>query len=279
MIKLIADSGATKVDWRVIHPNGMVEQITTPGINPVFLSQGEICNTLMELRAAFKGEVGQIHFYAAGITGSQMEQHMRECFQIIFPNASSASDSDMVGAARALCGSQPGIACILGTGSNSCFYDGKNINPDKVPAGGFILGDEGGGAVLGRKLLSDFIKRQLPPEIEKSFKAQYPLVDIHYIIQKVYRESIPARFLASFSPFLSEHKNNPHINRLLRFSFAEFFSRNVAQYDYQRFPVNIVGSITYYYQDIIREEARKQGMTIGKILKAPIDGLLEYHKE
>ncbi|MCL1973381.1 MAG: ATPase, partial [Bacteroidetes bacterium] len=271
------DSGSTKVAWRVVHPDGSIQKISTSGINPVFLSHREICAILEELRAAFKGEVGFIHFYAAGVTGPQMEEYMQECFQQVFPKAVSTADSDMVAAARALCGNKPGIACILGTGSNSCFYDGQEIMPGKVPAGGFILGDEGGGAVLGRKLLSDFIKRQLPPEIERAFKTQFPDLDINLIIQKVYREPIPGRFLASFSPFLHEYSHNQHINNLLHHSFAEFFSRNVAQYEYKHYPVNMVGSIAHYYQDIIGEEAQRQGMTIGKILKTPIEGLLAYH--
>ena len=279
MIKIIADSGATKVDWRVVHPNGVIQQVNTSGINPLFLSQEDICNALnWELRTAFEGEVAEIHFYAAGITNPEMSAYMQECFGKIFPNALSTADSDMVAAARALCGNQPGIACILGTGSNSCFYDGENILPDKVPAGGFILGDEGGGAVLGRKLLSDFIKRQLPPDVNQLFITQFPLVDIHYIIQKVYREPIPARFMASFSPFLHENRNHPHIDKLLRTSFAEFFSRNIVQYDYRRYPVHIVGSVGYYFRDLIEQEAQKQGMTLGKVLKAPIEGLLEYHQ-
>ena len=279
MITIIADSGATKVDWLVVYPNGTVHQITTTGINPLFLSQEEICDTLcQELRASLEDEVGRIHFYAAGITSPEMSCYMQECFLKVFPKAISSADSDMVAAARALCGNKPGIASILGTGSNTCFYDGENIIPDKVPAGGFILGDEGGGAVLGRKLLSDFIKRQLPVEIDSALKKQYPQIDVNYIIHKVYREPVPARFLATFSLFMHEYRNNSHINNLLRTSFAEFFSRNVAQYDFKRYPVHIVGSIGYFYQDIIREEGKKQGMTIGNVLKAPIDGLLEYHQ-
>ena len=277
MRKIIADSGATKADWRVVHPDGAVQSITTKGINPVFLDRNQICDILQELAGTFEGKVDEIHFYAAGVIGSDIERLMQTCFHDIFPDAVSASCSDMVAAARALCGFQPGIACIMGTGSNSCFYDGQQILPDKVPAGGFIIGDEGSGAVLGRKLLSDLIKRQLPPPIEKAFTARYPEIDIHYIIQKVYREPIPGRFLATFSPFLHEHRHDPHINRLLRSSFAEFFNRNIAYYDYRRYPVHIVGSIAHYYQDLITEEAQKQGMTIGKILKAPIDGLLVYH--
>ena len=279
MRKIIADSGATKADWRVVHPDGTVQCVTTKGINPVFLDREQICEILQELRNAFEGKVDEIYFYAAGVIGADIERHMQTCFSDIFPEAVSASHSDMVAAARALCGNQPGIACIMGTGSNSCFYDGQNVAPDKVPAGGFIIGDEGSGAVLGRKLLSDFIKRQLPPSVEKEFTVQFPEIDIHYIIKKVYREPIPGRFLATFSPFINEHRNDPHINRLLRTSFAEFFSRNIAYYDYKHHSVNMVGSIAHIYRDIITQEAHKQGITIGKILKAPIDGLLEYHQQ
>jgi Predicted N-acetylglucosamine kinase len=277
-MKIIADSGATKVDWRIIFPDQRTQQVTTVGINAVFLTKEEIVKILKEqLRSAFEGEPAEIYFYAAGITGPEMEAHMQACFKEVFPLAQSAAYSDIVAAVRALCGKQPGIAAIMGTGSNTCFYDGESIAPDKVPAGGFILGDEGGGAVLGRKLLADFMKRQLPKDVEADFKATYPEVDLMHIIQKVYRESIPSRFLASFSPFLNKHRNNPHINHLLRSSFAEFFSRNIAQYDYKHYEVNIVGSIAYYYKDLLVDEAQKQGMRIGKILQAPIDGLLDYH--
>ena len=279
MITLIADSGTTKTNWVVVHSGGTIQQIITIGINPLFLSKEDICNTLFQgVRAAFEGEVNTIHFYAAGITGTETALYVQECFLSVFPYATSTVHSDMVAAARALCGDKPGIACILGTGSNSCFYDGENILPDKVPAGGFILGDEGGGSVLGRKLLSDFIKRQLPADIDSAFKKHFPQMDTQYIIQKVYREPLPARFMASFSPFLYNHRNNEYINNLLRSSFAEFFSRNISQYNYERHPVHIAGAIGYFYQDIIREEALKQGMTIGKVLKSPIEGLLKYHQ-
>ena len=280
MTTLIADSGATKADWRAVHPDGTIRKIITSGINPVFLSCEEICTLLVqELCPSLEGNVGAIHFYAAGITGEAMAQQMQACFTRIFPQAVSTAHSDMVAAMRALCGNRPGIACILGTGSNSCFYDGKNMAPDKVPAGGFILGDEGGGAVLGRKLLSDFIKRQLPDNLDRAFRVQYPHVNMDLIIQKVYREPIPSRFLATFAPFLNQHRHDPHIDRLLRSSFADFFSRNIAQYDYRHYPVNIVGSIGYFFKELIDEEAQKQGMTLGKVLQAPIEGLLEYHTQ
>ncbi|MDR2586182.1 MAG: ATPase [Prevotellaceae bacterium] len=277
MRTIIADSGATKADWRVVHPDGTIQTVVTEGINPVLLSQEQICTILQILYDSIEGKVDEIHFYAAGVTGPQMENMMIECFAKSFPQANAFAYSDMVAASRSLCGNHSGIACIMGTGSNSCFYDGTSMAPDKVPAGGFIIGDEGSGAVLGRKLLSDFIKRQLPKEIEQSFKTLFPDVNVDFIIQKVYREPKPSRFLASFSPFLNDNRNHPHINNLLRTSFAEFFSRNISQYDFTRYPVNIVGSIAFFYSDLITEEAQKQGMTIGTILQGPIEGLLKYH--
>ena len=164
----------------------------------------------------------------------------------------------------------------MGTGSNTCFYDGKDVVKN-VRAGGFILGDEASGGVLGKKLLSDFIKGLLPEEIEKEFVKRYGL-DYPKIVEKVYKQPLPSRFLASFSPFINEFRSHPHINNLLRTSFEEFFTRNIYSYDYKNYDVNLVGSIAYYYEDILKDVAALKGVRIGKILQAPIEGLVEYHK-
>ncbi|MEG2849988.1 MAG: ATPase, partial [Bacteroidales bacterium] len=168
-------------------------------------------------------------------------------------------------------------ACILGTGSNSCFYDGNNVVKN-VKAGGFILGDEASGGVLGRKLISDYIKGLLPKEIEMEFNKRYQL-DYMKVVEMVYKQSMPNRFLASFSPFISEFREHPHIDKMLRGSFDEFFKRNILQYDYKKYDVNFVGSIAYYYQNILKDVAAYNDIRIGKIIKSPIDGLVEYHKE
>ena len=207
----------------------------------------------------------------------ELAKILSDAFDKVFPGNKSFVASDLLAAARALCGHSAGIACIMGTGANTCFYDGNEI-VNNVRAGGFILGDEASGGVLGKKLMADFIKGLLPKEIEEVFVERYGL-DYMAIVQKVYRESLPSRFLASFSPFLNEFKEHPYIHNLLRSSFDEFFKRNIVHYDYQNNDVNFVGSIAYYYRPIIEESAAAQGMKVGKIIKSPIDGLVEYHKE
>jgi N-acetylglucosamine kinase-like BadF-type ATPase len=277
-MQLIADSGSTKVDWRAIKEDGSVIEISTEGINPVFQTREqilEIFNT--KLVPVLGNGVKEIYFYGAGVVSPEVCGALSGYFKEVFPESECFAASDVLAAARALCGHKPGIACILGTGSNSCMYDGKDIVKN-VRAGGFILGDEASGGYLGKRLISDFIKGLLPKEIEDVFVERYGL-DYMAIVQKVYRESLPSRFLASFSPFLNEFKEHPYIHNLLRSSFDEFFKRNIVHYDYQNNDVNFVGSIAYYYRPIIEESAAAQGMKVGKIIKSPIDGLVEYHKE
>ncbi|MBO7320928.1 MAG: ATPase [Bacteroidales bacterium] len=277
-MQLIADSGSTKVDWRAIKEDGSVVEISTEGINPVFQTREQILDIFNTKLVPVLGTgVKQIFFYGAGVVSPEICGALSGYFKEVFPESECYAASDVLAAARALCGHKPGIACILGTGSNSCMYDGKDIVKN-VRAGGFILGDEASGGYLGKRLISDFIKGLLPKEIEEVFVERYGL-DYMAIVQKVYKESLPSRFLASFSPFLNEFKEHPYIHNLLRSSFDEFFKRNIVHYDYKNNDVNFVGSIAYYYRPIIEESAAAQGMKVGKIIKSPIDGLVEYHKE
>ena len=273
---LIADCGSTKVDWRAIAADGSVKSVNTEGINPVFLSSEDISKILEEkVVPAIGTDVKEIYFYGAGILAPELAKVLSDAFDKVFPGNKSFVASDLLAAARALCGHSAGIACIMGTGANTCFYDGEEI-VNNVRAGGFILGDEASGGVLGKKLMADFIKGLLPKEIEEEFVKRYDL-DYMKIVQKVYREPLPSKWLASFSPFISEFRDNPHINNLIRTSFDEFFKRNIVHYDYKNYPVNLVGSIAHYYEDILKDVAAQNGATIGKIIKSPIDGLVEYH--
>lgn len=277
MIQLIADSGSTKVDWRALMPDGTVKSIHTEGINPVFQTSEHIVELFRTKLLPELGEnVGDVFFYGAGVLSDDIRQTLSDCFKAVFPKAVCHAASDVLAAARALCGHSAGIACIMGTGSNTCFYDGKQVVRN-VRAGGFILGDEASGGVLGRKLVSDFIKGLLPKEIEDEFVRRYNL-DYPKIVEKVYKQPLPSRFLASFSPFINEFRSHPHIDNLLRSSFGEFFTRNIYSYDYRKYEVNLVGSIAYYYEDILKDVAVQKGVRIGKILKTPIEGLVEYHK-
>ncbi|MBQ6299459.1 MAG: ATPase [Bacteroidales bacterium] len=276
-MQLIADSGSTKVSWRAILDDGSVRAIETVGINPVFMEDAEIESILTEKLVPEIGtKVDAIFFYGAGMVGGEISAKLERCFGKVFPGSTCEAASDVLAAARALCGHKPGIACILGTGSNSCFYDGEGI-AENVRAGGFILGDEASGAYLGKRLISDFIKGLLPVPVENAFKKRYGL-DYMAIVQKVYREPMPSRFLASFSPFIAEFRNHPHIANLLKSSFEEFLRRNIIHYDYKKYPVNFVGSIAYYYKDILEKAVNASGMRMGTVLQGPIDGLVDYHK-
>ncbi len=276
-MQLIADSGSTKVSWRALCDDGSVLSVETVGINPVFMEDAAIEKILNDgLVPVIGGKVDRIWFYGAGVVGGEPSAKLERCFGKVFPGSSCEVVSDVVAAARALCGHKPGIACILGTGSNSCFYDGEGI-AENVRAGGFILGDEASGAYLGKRLISDFIKGLLPAPVEKEFTKRYGL-DYPTIVQKVYREPMPSRFLASFSPFIAEFKNHPHVANLLKSSFEEFLRRNIIHYDYKKYPVNFVGSIAFYYKDILEKAVNAAGMRMGIVLKGPIDGLVEYHK-
>lgn len=275
---LIADSGSTKVSWRAILEDGSVKEIETEGINPVFM-EDEVIEKIFtdKLVPVIGSKVENVYFYGAGVVGGEPTAKLERCFSKVFEGAAVEAVSDVLAAARALCGHKPGIACILGTGSNSCFYDGEAIAKN-VRAGGFILGDEASGAYLGKRLISDFIKGLLPAAIEKEFVKRYNL-DYMAIVQKVYREPLPSRFLASLSPFISEYKNHPYMANLLKSSFDEFLRRNIVHYDYKKYEVNFVGSIAYYYREILEKAVAANGMRMGKVLRGPIDGLVAYHKE
>ncbi len=274
---IIADSGSTKVDWRAVNEYGSVKGLTTPGINPVFMSEDEISGIITDkLKTLPAEEVTDIFFYGAGIVSDEQKDKIANCLKAIFQTAKCEVASDMVAAARGLFGDKAGIACIIGTGSNSCFYDGKEI-VDNVPAGGYILGDEAGGAYFGRRLLSDFIKGLLPAALEQEFTKRYDL-DYPIIVEKVYRGEKPNSYLASFAAFLHDFRNHPYVTGLVKSGFEEFLRRNVTHYDFKTYEVSFVGSIAFYFKDILEKCIVAAGMKPGRIVRTPMDGLIEYHK-
>lgn len=277
-ITIIADSGATKVDWRLITGSGEVKCLSSAGLSPVYMSEDEIFSEIKEhISPSVEGPVKEIYFYGAGVVGSDSINKLTRCFNRLFSGAAVFVESDMLAAARALCGRQSGIVCILGTGSNSCFYDGESIVRN-VKAGGFILGDEASGAYFGKRLISDFIKGLLPDNIESEFKKRYNL-DYPSIVQKVYKEEQPSRFLASFAPFILEFKDDPHINGIIRSGFEEFLNRNAAQYEYRLYKVNFTGSIAYHFRDILETAVQNCNMKMGTVIPSPIEGLVAFHQQ
>lgn len=276
---LIADSGSTKIEWCVLDKGKVVAQVFTVGMNAVMLTKEEMSETIKkELVPHLRGmDIDEVYYYGAGCLFDDICNNVREAIKENIPSACNIMvDTDLLAAARAVCGNKPGIACILGTGSNSCYYDGEKIVENVSPLG-YILGDEGSGAVLGKLLVGDILKRQMPQYLVDKFMKQYNLTP-QIIIENVYRKSGANRFLASLSPFLAENIEEPSVHRLVLNAFKSFFVRNVENYNgYKELPVNFIGSIAYNYKDVLDEAAKALYITIGKIIKSPMEGLIKYH--
>lgn len=272
---LIADSGSTKTDWCAADGNSLL-RITTKGMNPFFQTEDEIADEIGQtLLPALGGRsIDRVYFYGAGCTPEKAPL-VAEAIGRHMAGAQVSVGSDMLGAARALCGTQPGIACILGTGSNSCYYNGREIESNVSPLG-FILGDEGSGAVLGKLLAGNILKNQTTPEIKEKFLAQTGLTPA-VIIDRVYRQPFPNRFLASLAPFISENIAEPSIHSMVLDSFISFVRRNVMQYDWQSHPVHFTGSVAWHFRDILLQAAQATGIHTGNIVQSPMQGLVEYH--
>ncbi len=275
---LIADCGSTKTDWVLFDGDTIISQVKTQGFNPTQQSTAQILEVLTaELKEKIDTTIPDtIYFYGAGCAYESANKRMQKALEEIFTTRDIHINSDLLAAARALCGHEEGIACILGTGSNSCLFNGEKIT-DNTPALGYILGDEGSGAHLGRQLVSDCIKKQLPPAICEKFLKQYKL-SVADILEKVYHAPLPNRFLASFAPFLYENRTNAEIHDLLIRCFTQFFQRNTMVYRRSWLPIHIIGSIGINFAQEIKETAESLGLSIGNIVESPIEGLIEYHK-
>ena len=276
---LVADCGSTKIDWCLLN-NGKVEkQVFTLGMNAVMLTEEEMRTRLAdELAPEMAGyPIEEVYFYGAGCISPEVCGNVARAIQANIPDTKIVEvHTDLLAAARALCGRTPGIACIMGTGSNSCYYDGEKIC-DNVSPLGYILGDEGSGAVLGKLLIGDVLKNQLPKDLCEKFLQQYEL-DRMTIIRRVYKEPQGNRFLASITPFLIQNIDRPEIHALVLNSFKAFFVRNIQQYkNYRELNVNFIGSIAYYYREVLEEAAAQCGCTVGSIIKSPMEGLIKFH--
>ncbi len=274
---LVADSGSTKTDWLFTHSSGESQAFHTSGINPFFRSSEDILNELQsESLAKLGDQVNEIFFYGAGIINLERGEVVRLALRHIFPDARIETHSDVLGASRALFGSEAGIACILGTGSNACLYDGQQVLAG-IPPLGFILGDECSGAVLGKKLLSDYFKNVMPTDVQTLFGEEYFPTEAD-VLRNVYREERPNKYLAGFTPFLSNHIEKAYCHDLVTNSAREFFERNINQLpEAQKFALGFVGSVAWNFQSIIQSLASEYGFSEAVILKGPIDRLKEFH--
>lgn len=280
---LTADSGSTKCHWALVDGKGASEEakiIETRGINPVTCSSEQVKEIIAEgLLPQIKAtEVEGIYFYGAGcIANAPATLELQRTLQEIFPQATTiVVATDMLGAAHALCGHDKGIVCILGTGSNSAFYDGEQLAKN-VPPLGYILGDEGGGANLGKTFVSNALKGLMPSEI---VDLMYEECQTSYaqIIESVYRKPNANRYLASFVPFMARHRDRAEIRRCIDLAFDNFIERNLLQYpDVEKLPINFVGSIAAVFEQELTEALSRHSLTLGKIERSPIGGMVKYH--
>ncbi|MDR0713261.1 MAG: ATPase [Bacteroidales bacterium] len=272
---LIADSGSTKITWSLVHRDGSVETCRTSGINPFLISKEGIVRLVKsEFTLSGKG-LSVIWFYGTGALPEKIPM-LKEAFSLCFDARRIEVNSDLLAAARSLCGNSPGMACILGTGSNSCFYDGKMIVKNVAPLG-YLLGDEGGGAYIGRKLLSDVFKNQYSEPLRNAFLSEHP-VTIAEVLENVYRKPFPNRYMAQFTGFVAKHLDFPEMEELVRTCFADFFRRNLMQYlETSSYPIHFTGSIAFYFRQQLEQTAAAFGWTPGKICRDPMQGLIDYH--
>lgn len=275
---LIADAGSTKIHWVVLEADRRETHFSTPGLNPVLLGSEQISERFeAELLPKLSAHrISEIHYYGAGCT-PQIAPIVAGILSRLLDCNNIEVASDMLGAARGLCRHSPGIACILGTGSNSCLFDGSRI-VDAVGALGYILGDEGSGAVIGRRFLSDALKRMLPTDLADEFFAETGLTAAQ-AIEHVYRQPAPNRFLASLMPFVRSHIDHSEVESLVVDELTRFLRRNVAHYsDADSLPVNFTGSIAVHFRPQLEKALNNCNLRLGRILPDPIDGLIDYHR-
>lgn len=276
---LIADSGGSKIDWRILHKDGRIEQAHAAGFNPYYQPVEDLVSTVSEKLVPLIDEpVKKIFFYGAGVSSEKNQQIIREALHQFFAEAHIEIGWDLLAAARALCGTEPGIACILGTGSNSCLYDGEKITGN-VANLGWILADEGSGAYMGKRIVVDYLREMMPAALADKFRQRYPL-HREEILERVYQHDRPSAFLASFSKFIFDNLNDPYCYGLVYDSFASFYENTVMKYpDYSKLNVHFVGSIGFYFSDLLRQVANDKGITVKNILEGPIAGLTLYHQK
>ena len=276
---LIADSGSTKTDWALVDDGQVVKRLSTQGINPVHQPREFILNHVLkgELLPQMADVIPNLHvfFYGAGCVG-QWAESVRSALAEAFSGAVDLSvESDLLGAARAVCQRREGLACILGTGANSCLYDGKDVVAN-VPPLGYILGDEGSGAVLGRMFLNAIFKGALPAAMRDDYLAWAGLTYAD-VIEKTYRQPLANRFLASTSLYISNHLDNKELREIVKENFRQFFHNNITRYGRPDLPLGAVGSVAYYYRGLLSEVAAEEGYVLGTVCKSPIEGLVSYH--
>lgn len=276
-MKILVDSGATKANWVAVSDGKTLHQLQTQGISPYFLSDEGIVDVLREVRLSIPEPVKELYFYSTGCKAEDQKRRMNELLRLMFQEATQVQvETDMLAAARALSQREEGIVCILGTGSNACRYDGKQI-VETAGGLGFILGDEGSGAAIGKDLIRSFLNREMPEALREELNKQYHLTRDN-ILQSVYQLPYPNRFLATFAPFASEHRQEPSIKAVLDRQFSSFLKRCVLLLEgSQDLPIHFVGSVAEHFKEEIVRNALPLGLHLVQFQQDPMLGLIRYH--
>ena len=275
---LIADSGATKCEWCLLQ-DGKKKKFDTQGISPYFLDTAGIGQVISRelLPALKKTAVDQVYYYGTGCANPDNRKIVQKALRGAFPGAELHVTHDLMGAALALCGSSKGISCILGTGSNSCYFDGRKIVKNS-PGLGFILGDEGSGAYLGKKVVQYYLYNTFDEELRYKFDAKYA-TGSKEILESVYKQPLPNRYLASFTLFLVENRGHYMIENIIEDGLNDFFFNHLCKYrESWKLPIHFVGGVAYGFRDVIRDLCSTYEFELGQILQKPMDGLIKYHK-
>jgi glucosamine kinase len=275
---LIAESGSSKTTWVLVRDNKQKTKFLTTGFNPYIQKREQISGIIKEEVCPNVKDIviEKIFFYGAGCSTDENKKLMHSCFKSFFNKATIEIEHDLIAAARCLWYNETGIVAILGTGSNSCVYDGTNII-DAVPSLGYILGDEGSGAYMGKTVVRDYLYQNMPAHIYDKLKKEY-LLDTEKVLDKVYKKESPNRWLAAFSIFIRDNIKEEYYHNLVQNSMRDFFEAHLRHYkNYKDLPLGVVGSIGYYYKDFFENVAKEFGFTVKKVIKSPIDELVLYH--
>jgi N-acetylglucosamine kinase-like BadF-type ATPase len=278
-VRLIADSGATKCEWCVLENGKKKKTIYTQGISPYFLSGPQIVSLLeKELLPKLKNiSVQEIYFYGTGLGNPNNIKIVKAVFKKLFPKSKTEVQNDLLAAARALCGKTKGVACILGTGANSCFYNGKKMVKNS-PGLGYILGDEGSGAYLGKKVVQYYLYNTYDEELKARFEKRFMVTPME-ILENVYKKPLANRYLASYAIFLAENRGHYMIENIIEDGLNDFFFTHLYKYrESWTHPIHFVGSIAFGFKDVLKELCSTYELELGRVLKAPMQGLIEYHR-
>ncbi|KQS25581.1 hypothetical protein [Dyadobacter sp. Leaf189] len=276
---LIADSGSTKTDWVITHDGVQVGAFQSAGINPFYQTAEQIIPVLNEqVIPDITAQIDRIFFYGAGCADEKTSQPVYDALLHCIPSSTQIEvASDMLGAARGLCGREPGLACILGTGANNAFYDGEKI-VHSIGSLGFWLGDEGSGSYLGKTLVVRFLQNELPASLHENFAATYPEINRLYVLENAYKKPYPNRFFAAFSQFIAAHITDSYMQQLVSDAFSLFTQKYILKHpNASDHPVHFTGSIAFYYQDILQKVLASNELQCGRILRTPLDGLVQYY--